>query len=1160
VSAKGWHATTTPLGQVIVMKLLILRPHHWLLCLVLALLETGAQAVPDRAPQEKTPTAALRVLKLGEPLDVTIAKGEVHLYQIALQKGQHVQITITQLSGHMNAAFRNPQEQDLAGSNCTLNLGDKLLVAIIEQSGLHQVYVSHAFKSEPDGRYRVEATIPEKITPEFLHRVTAHKLNRGFSELYGQQYTNPEPGLLQRIVEKAKELIPHWQGCGDLGWEMQTLWMLGDTYKDLGEYPLAVETMTRAIQLARQINLPFKVAESLITLGQTYVYMSDYPRALAAYEEALPLWEQNQDGTPPTMVAWNLTNIGSVQNLMGEKQKALASHQRAYQIYKDYPKSEDARQESERGMGLASNNIGAVYLSIGEKQKAMESHREAFAHFKASRDVVIMPFALNRLGEAYLLLGEPRTALDYFQQALAQMRKNDEPQAQAGALHNIGRAQVMLSEYAQATENISQALTIRRKIGDRRGQALSLTSLGSIQTLQEQHQRALLQYQEALQLWRAIGDRYGEAYCLNYLGLTHYALRERPKAKEYFEQALALRRAVLDREGEANTLYNLARIACDEQQLTSARHYLETALALTESLRTSVLSQELRASYLATVRDYYELYIELLMQLHEREPAKGFAAQALQAAEKARARSMLDTLAEAGNDLHEGVPAALLTQERDLQQRLNAKAEYQTRLQIGNAKTELLQSVAREIQTLTAEAQEVRSRIRATSPRYAALTQPQPLSAAEIQTLLDKDTLLLEYALGEERSWLWVVSPTTIKTFALPKRADIEATARRFYQLLTARNQSLPTETTAQRRLRVQQSDSEFSQTATALSRMILAPATAELGQKRLLVVAPGALQYVPFAALPEPKAEGGRQKAGREKIHPSSLIPHPLIVRHELAAVPSASVLALLRREERARALTPKTIAVLADPVFSATDDRVQTTHPRTASQIVTSEMPSPTTPPSPLLRAIADLQGDGNDAPVRIARLSGTRWEAEKIAALVPAKQKLVALDFNANRTLALSGELSQYRILHFASHAFINTIHPELSGIVLSLVDKEGNAQDGFLRANEIYNLKLPAELVVLSACQTGLGRDVKGEGLIGLTQSFMYAGAPRLIVSLWALQDKATADLMARFYQHLLGPQKLSPAAALRAAQVEMWQTKRWPSPYFWAGFVLQGEWK
>ena len=192
-------------------------------------------------------------------------------------------------------------------------------------------------------------------------------------------------------------------------------------------------------------------------------------------------------------------------------------------------------------------------------------------------------------------------------------------------------------------------------------------------------------------------------------------------------------------------------------------------------------------------------------------------------------------------------------------------------------------------------------------------------------------------------------------------------------------------------------------------------------------------------------------------------------------------------------------------------------------------------------------------------LSRLPFSRAEAEAVGALVPTKSLLKAIDFRASRGLATGGELSNYRIVHFATHGLLNSEHPELSGLVLSLVDENGKAQDGFLRMNEIYNLQLSADVVVLSACQTGLGKEIKGEGLVGLTRGFMYAGAQRVVASLWQVDDLATAELMKRFYREML-KENLRPAAALRAAQLEMMKQKRWSSPFFWASFIIQGEWK
>jgi CHAT domain-containing protein len=329
------------------------------------------------------------------------------------------------------------------------------------------------------------------------------------------------------------------------------------------------------------------------------------------------------------------------------------------------------------------------------------------------------------------------------------------------------------------------------------------------------------------------------------------------------------------------------------------------------------------------------------------------------------------------------------------------------------------------------------------------------------------------------------------------------------------------------------------------LSQMLLEPVAQQLGNKRLLIVSDGALQYLPFAALPTPPTpliKGGASQGGVSQ----DLV--PLLVEHEIVNLPSASTVAVLRNEPNGRKIAAKAIAVLADPVFGTNDPRLNSNSGQASgTQLENSNVNR---------RA---LELSALSANVTFSRLPFTRQEAERILALVPAAQRMQAFDFAANRAIATSRELQNYRIVHFATHGILNTTQPELSGVVLSLVDGKGVPENGFLRLHDIFNLNLPAELVVLSACQTGLGEEVRGEGLVGLTRGFMYAGSPRVLVSLWSVDDRATSELMAKFYQKMLQA-GVKPAAALRAAQLEMWQQQQWQAPYYWAAFTLQGEWR
>jgi CHAT domain-containing protein len=294
------------------------------------------------------------------------------------------------------------------------------------------------------------------------------------------------------------------------------------------------------------------------------------------------------------------------------------------------------------------------------------------------------------------------------------------------------------------------------------------------------------------------------------------------------------------------------------------------------------------------------------------------------------------------------------------------------------------------------------------------------------------------------------------------------------------------------------------------------------LAAKRLVVVADGALHFVPFAALPVP----GRQE--------------PLLLEHEVVKQPSLQALRALRAKPE-RAARPGSVALLADAVLQPNDPRLGG---------------APAAPPDAQRELLRSASDGGR---IALERLPYTRDEALAIAELVSPAARLQALDFDASRETALSPELARYKIVHFATHALVNDRQPALSGLVLSLFDRHGQHRDGFLRLHDVYNLRLRAELVVLSACRTALGAEVRGEGLVGLTRGFMYAGAPRVVASLWDVQDRATAELMKRFYARMLQHGE-TPAAALRSAQLALLSDPRFSSPHAWAGFELIGEWR
>jgi CHAT domain-containing protein len=831
--------------------------------------------------------------------------------------------------------------------------------------------------------------------------------------------------------------------------------------------------------------------------------------------------------------------------VLGNLPRALEYYRQALSVL---PKATEPRTE-----GVILSNIGKIYSDIADWQNALEYYHQALSQFRTVAEKRREAVTLSNIGVVYTFLGEREKSLDYLQQALAIQRNIGDKVKESETLTSIGQAYAFVGEPKKTLEFYLQALPLRRAAGDRLGEAKTLDYMGMAYASLGEQAKALDYHQQALALRKAVGDVRGEALTLSNLGFLYRLAGQAQKATENYNQALSVFRRIGDRQSEANALYGLARTERDSGKLAEARQHIEAALLLFEDVRVNAGAEQLRASYMASTQEPYQFCIGLLMEMHRLQPNKGHDGMALQTSERARARSLLEMLAEAHADIRQGVDAALLERERNLQQQLNAKAQRQIRLFGQKGSEDQLAQLNKDLSALEEEYQQVQAELRRKSPAYAALTQPQPLGLKEIQRQLDQGTTLLEYSLGEEHSYVWVVTQNSLKTLELPKREQVEKAARSVYNLLTARSQSKAGESAQQKQERIANTDSQLLNATRELSQMVLGPIGSELKTDRLVVVADGALQYVPFSALAGAGGQLSAAEPSAEKTRTSEnarlTAARPLIADHEIVSLPSASALAIQRQRLANRKPAPNAVAVIADPVFSPTDERLG----------------APT-------RSLAarDAQGDGSantriiehladDSGLVIRRLKFTRQEADQILAEAPRAKNLRAIDFKANRATATGGELSKYRYVHFATHGYVDSEHSDLSAIVLSLVDEDGKPQDGFLRVLDIYNLNLPAELVVLSACETGLGKETKGEGLVGLTQGFMYAGARRVVVSLWNVNDKATADLMARFYRGMLREKK-TPAAALRAAQMEMSRQKQWQSPYYWAAFTLQGEWR
>ncbi|MFN0109508.1 MAG: CHAT domain-containing protein [Blastocatellia bacterium] len=783
---------------------------------------------------------------------------------------------------------------------------------------------------------------------------------------------------------------------------------------------------------------------------------------------------------------------------------------------------------------------------LGDNQAALESYLRSLEISREESDAEREHLALSALGTLYFTLGDKRKAIDCYNAALRFSQAQGNRAIEAGVLVNLGIAHKALGESSKAQEFYQLALNASRVLGDQELEVTTLTNLARLCDLTGDKSSAANFYQQVLPVWQRLGNAGGEAVTLKNLGALLESTGQREQALGYYRRALAVNQATGDLAREAHIHGDLARVERDSGNFKVARDEIERALEYFDAQRRQLLNPELKASFAATNQRYFEFYIDLLMRLNDLNLAddEDFLATAFLVSESARMRALADLIAEAKMDWRVVISPELLERERDLGLELTIRKAERVALQRRKAAAAEVEAVEQQIVRLGVMHEQAQNELRRSNPRLASLIRPVPLSLTEVQRqLLDADSVLLEYSLGEERSYVWAIGQQRVQVAKLPGRKEIEAQGSKFYDLLTARSQTVKFETPAQKQRRVMMADRELPAAASDLSRTLLKPVASMLGQKRLLVVGDGVLNFIPFGALPEPVV-GNRLSVGGKSL-PVNRPPitdnrQPLLVNHEIVNLPSASVLAELRRESPLRPIPNKDLAVVADPVFTRLDDRLS----NNPSLWLAEESAN-------VMRSQSERDAEG------LNRLHYSRREAVRIAEMVAPHRRLLALGFEANRSLVTDGLLSQYRYVHFATHGLLNSQSPELSGLVLSLLNDHGDSQLGVVRLGDIYKLNLSAELVVLSACRTGLGKEVRGEGLIGLTRGFMHAGVPRVISSLWSVDDAATAELMTRFYRELMVG-KRTPAAALRAAQLSLRAEGQWQSPYFWSAFTLQGE--
>lgn len=921
----------------------------------------------------------------------------------------------------------------------------------------------------------------------------------------------------------------------------------------------------------------------------------------ASMSASLPV-QQTSDASTALREGRRLLKRGKADQALGQLQTAL----RLYTAAKD-----------NHGIAAANNELGDLYLRQGQYKVALDHYEKAFEGFlvgdkKQAEAAAAASLVDSRLAEANIAddkfnanlmlakIGDVSFHLGRLAEAGAaygrmQVKKPESTTAKVGrrfggfgaVLGGISTGKVSVGAPVTA---VTAALEAKKELEEYRiaivyssyqlGMGRLAYAQNDLEGAQKHFENALAATASGIGGIAKLGQtrRYRAAARTS---LGDVALRQnrlKDASKSYSE---AIKGAQEDKRldlvwpaqrGLGRSLWLQALQEKDPKKATSTKesalkNYRDSIQTI-ENLRAgSLRADEARATFLATTKDVFDETATALAEmalLSSTTPgaalsgkALEYAAEAFKVTEQSRARALLDLLSETGTTITEGVPAELLKRKQENLDRQQEIAEGLTGVSLaGTDQKKKPSELENDLEKLQTEFDEIENQIRTASPRYASLTATLPLTVAEVQQkVLDDSTVLLEYSLGADASYLWVVSKSGVSLYKLPARNVLEklATGMRA-QLIPSKLQrrivGIDVMNDAQRGIGISatpfaEDAAAFTAASSALYTAVIEPAASSLGEKRLLIVADGALNYIPFEALVKSSAAADYTS-----------LPY-LIKSNEIVYAPSASVVGAIRQQQSEPG---NTILVVADPVFNSIDTRSRSATPNATADTRGLGIQS----------ALTDVSGQetapGDAAKMQglpLARLAGTRNEAEQIVKLAKASgaQVDVWLDLDASEENLEGRDVRKYRILHIATHGLLNAERPQFTGLVLTLVGNK--SEDGFLRTDEVFNLRLGSPLVMLSACETGLGKEKRGEGVMGLTRAFMYAGAPTVGVSLWSVADKSTADLMTDFYKRLLtSPANASVSApsAMRDAQLAMIADKKYSAPFYWAPFILVGDWQ
>lgn len=995
---------------------------------------------------------------------------------------------------YSNHLYQDPESYEMAIHHFTVCLEKYKLIGNIlgEATALNNVgYVLQLQKkySYAFDYYKKSADISREI----------------LKDSYEEALTLYNIGILVNVQHKLQEALEYYEKAVNLLEEVKVFDLAGKMcnellriYKQQNQKQLVLETYDRQVKLYNLANNHDSHADTLAKKGDfaRQIYAKDL--SLVAYQASFEIYQKVGNKEAQARI---LNEIGRTYDQYGESYLSIDFYEKALLIAET--------TQNQELLVFILNGLGVAYSKIDRFEKAIGY---LFQALEINKTETFQLVTLSNTGFAYSGLAEIEKALLFYEQALVLAKKLKDGRNESIVTNNIAIEQIKLGDLKNARNNLNLALAKFIEISDEFGQSSVLSRLGDIELREGNTEKALELLRRALEIRIKIGDSIGEIYTRNLIGIAENILGHESNATENINKALEISRKIFSESAELTTVYNLAKIEATRGNLKIASDLMAKSIEKVELVRSKFISKTFQSSYFATKQKYYELYIDILMNMHKLSPNQNYDRAAFFISEKMRARTLLELL---GTESTENKKVGSNVEYESLNDQLTYLATQIIKLKNSSNNNTY------EILRLEENLDKARTRLeilKTAIKNSKQVRDNRPLGIDEVGELLDRDTALIQYSLGDKDSYAWLITNTEKIVFTLPSQTKIEKLAEKIYFLLTERNRD-EIETLKDSEHRIKLAEDEYLNVSSDLFKIVILPMKAHLSNKKRLIISPDkGLHIVPFAAL--------------------SYNSKFLVQQYELVVIPSVSSLSFIRQT---KSLGVQKIAVFADPIFNTNDPRIGG---------ISNEK-------SNLLASQTKINNKrGSIREFNFARLEGTMREAESIKKFFP-KQSQFFLGPKAKKEVVQNLRETGLS-LHFGTHSLVFHDNPQLSCVVFNLIDEQGHECPGFLTIEDILRMKIAPELVTLSSCQSAKGKEIPGEGVISLTRAFFYIGARRVVSSLWSVDDDSTAQLMSDFYKNISNG--LMPSSALRQAQIAMLGTRQYKSPYYWAAFQLQGEWK